>query len=80
MTTLHKALLYPNEWRINEVLYGFIYVPYYTIYGETFNNERSSYGHAGDVLSPGEDCFDTRGQEHFSNLNFNFRKIFKILL
>ena len=57
-----QALLYPNEWRINEVLYGFAYVPYFTIYGELFNSERNSYGHAGDTLTPGEDCFDTNNK------------------
>ena len=57
-----QALLYPNEWRTTEIFYGFIYVPYFSIYGELFNSERSTYGHAGDALSPGEDCYNTFGK------------------
>ena len=64
-----QALLYPNEWRTREVIYEVLYVPYYTIYGELFNSERSSYGHAGDALSPGDDCYDTVGQTIESAVN-----------
>ena len=64
-----QALLYPNEWRIGEVFYEVLYVPYYSIYGELFNSERSSYGHAGDALSPGDDCYDTVGMTVTNAIN-----------
>ena len=59
-----KALLYPNEWRPREVFYGFVYVPLFSIYGEIFNGERNSYGHA-ESLEPGEDCVITTNKVHF---------------
>ena len=59
-----KALLYPNEWRPREVFYGFVYVPLFSIYGEIFNGERNSYGHA-ESLEPGEDCVITTNKVRF---------------
>ena len=64
-----KALLYPNEWRPREVFYGFVYVPLFSIYGEIFNGERNSYGHA-ESLEPGEDCVITTNKVY---LRSNFR-------
>ena len=71
-----KALLYPNEWRPREVFYGFVYVPLFSIYGEIFNGERNSYGHA-ESLEPGEDCVITTNKVHIRS-NFRFKR-FEIL-
>ena len=63
-----KALLYPNEWRPREVFYGFVYVPLFSIYGEIFNGERNSYGHA-ESLEPGEDCVITTNKVRFRSIS-----------
>ena len=68
--------MYPNEWRPREVFYGFVYVPLFSIYGEIFNGERNSYGHA-ESLEPGEDCVITTNKVHIRS-NFRFKR-FEIL-
>ena len=68
VTDPDKALLYPNEWRPREVFYGFVYVPLFSIYGEIFNGERNSYGHA-ESLEPGEDCVITTNKVRFRSIS-----------
>jgi hypothetical protein len=75
-----QSLLYSNEWRITELIKGIYYVPYYSIYGDLFISERTSYGHAGDLLTPGDDCTISGNQETFQNCLIISQKKIKLIL
>ncbi len=37
------AILYPNEWRVNEIVYNVLFIPCFQIFGEVFLGERTTY-------------------------------------
>lgn len=60
-----QGILYPNEWRIDEILYGIIYTPYFQIYGELFIAERTTYPFEDGLSAADGTCID---DTYYTNL------------